>query len=179
MQLRSVLLAAACAVGLASCGTASAGPPTTTTVAKFTYGMDPSVSAKMICRHETIADIARVLGVPTTKKPEATWVRHRYTCPYLYTDGSMTVSVKELPTLAATLAYVQGLRVALGDVGSIVNVGQQGFSTTDGSAVTRKDNKVLLVDVKRLPASFGVPATTRDEVALTVTDIILQCWRGD
>jgi hypothetical protein len=133
----------------------------------------------MICRHETIADLASVLGVATVRRPVATWVGHTYTCPYVYSDGTMTLSVKELPTLGATLVYVAELRRSLGDTGTVVDVGDGAFTTNNGSAVTRKDNKVLLVDVAQLPAQFGNPATTRAEVALTVTDIILACWRGD
>lgn len=133
----------------------------------------------MICRNETQEDFAEVLGVTPVTKPVGTWRNHKYTCPYHYSNGVMTLSVKELPTLAATLAYEKYLGRTLGDTGPVANVGQGGFTTTNGSVVTRKDNKILLVEIGRLPANFGNPATTRAEVALTVTDIILACWRGD
>jgi len=171
-----VLLALA-ATGLAACGTSTPASVTPTTL--FTYGPTPSVSAKMICRHEVVADLARVLGVATVATPSATWSRHRYTCPYRYRDGTMVLSVQALPTLAGTRAYMTSLGSALGVAGVVANVGQGAFATKDGSVVSRKDNKVLLVNVRGLPATFGRPATARGEVALTVTQVIFACWRGD
>jgi hypothetical protein len=183
---RRLLAITACGVGLAACGSAASAPPTTTststtiaTVTHFTYGPLPSASARMLCRDETQEDIAEVLGVTPVTDPTSTWVNHKYTCPYVYSDGAMVLSVKELPTIAATLAYEQYLGRTLGNTGAVANVGQGGFTTTNGSVVTRKDNKILLVEIGGLPANFGKPATTRAEVALTVTDIILACWRGD
>jgi hypothetical protein len=176
VRLRQLVLVAASAAVLAGCG----GSSPTTSVARFTYGPTPSTSARMICRTETIDDIARVLGVATVTRPTATWSAHKYTCPYRYADGTMTLSVKALPTLAATLTYVTTLRHELGDAGGFSDLGLSGFSTKNGSAVTRKDNKVLLVEVGQLPATFGKgPALARADVAITVTNIILACWRGD
>lgn len=87
--------------------------------------------------------------------------------------------MKELPTLAATSAYMASIKHRLGDTEALTDVGQGGFETRGGWTVTRKDNKVLVVDVAGLPATFGRPATARWEVAQTVTDLIFACWRGD
>jgi hypothetical protein len=141
---RRLAVASLCAAALAGCG----GSPSAGRTLSYTYGPLPSVSARMICRHETIQDFADVLGVRTVTAPTATWHGHRYTCTYRYRNGTMVL-------------YVQAL------------------TTTNGSVVSRKDNKVLVVDVARLPAQFGHPATSRHDVALTVTDIIFACWRGD
>jgi hypothetical protein len=133
----------------------------------------------MICRTETIDDIAVVLGVRTLARPASSWSSHQYTCPYHYADGTMTLWVKALPTLPATFTYVATLRHELGDAGAFSDDGLTGFTTTNGSAVTRKDNKVLVVEVGQLPAIFGKPATSRADIAILITNIILECWRGD
>lgn len=168
---------------LSGCGGGTpAGSGTTTTTAggagHFTYGPTPSVSALQIC-HEAVGDIAADLGVTTVTQPTASWVHHRYTCTYRYTDATMVLWVQELPSLRATTAYMTGLKRTMGDVDTVVDVGQGAFATTNGSAVSRKDNKVLVVDVAGLPAMFGRPATTRAEVALSVTEVVFACWRGD
>jgi hypothetical protein len=176
VKLRRLVLAVISAAVLAGCGGSAPTKPTP----RFTYGPTPSTSARMICRTVTVNDIAQVLGVKTVARPTATWSQHEYTCPYHYADGTMTLSVKALPTLTATLAYVSALRRQLGDTSGFSDLGLSGFTTRNGSAVTRKDNKVLLVEVGQLPAMFGEnPATSRADVAITVTNVILQCWRGD
>ena len=172
---RRLAVASLCAAALAGCG----GSPSAGRTLSYTYGPLPSVSARMICRHETIQDFADVLGVRTVTAPTATWHGHRYTCTYRYRNGTMVLYVQALPTLADTIAYMKSLGVAQGDVGAVPRTGQGSFTTTNGSVVSRKDNKVLVVDVARLPAQFGHPATSRHDVALTVTDIIFACWRGD
>jgi hypothetical protein len=90
----------------------------------------------------------------------------------------MTLWVQELPTLATTISYMSGLKRTLGDTGAIPNVGQGAFAAANGSAVSRKDNKLLVVEVGKLPARFGSPATARADVAITVADVIFACWRG-
>jgi hypothetical protein len=167
-----LVVAAACGVALSSCGSsAPAGP-------RYTYGPSPSVSARLICSHNAIGDIDYSLGVRPLRTPIATWHHHRYTCPYHYSDGNMTLFVQELPTLADTFTYMSSLRGSLGDSGAVANLGQGAFATPNGSLVLRKDNKVLVVEVGGLPEMFGVPSTTRAEVAITVALVILACWKG-
>ena len=185
VSARRLALLALCAVActlLSSCGSSSSSALTTTTTVRtagFTYGPHPSVSARMICRHEAVVDLANVLGARTLRTPVPTWHAHRYTCRYAYRDGTMVLSVTELPTLPATRAYTRALARRMGDTGPVSGVGQGAFTTPNGSVVSRKDNKVLVVDVAGLPGRFGHPATTRGEVALTVTQVIFACWRGD
>jgi hypothetical protein len=181
---RRLAIGAVCAVALAGCGSSQSATSTTTTTgartATFTYGPAPSVSARMICRHEAIEEINdEAIGLPTVAAPTATWANHRYTCTYRYAGGTMVLYVQALPSLAATRAYMAGLARTMGDVQAVANVGQGSFETTDGSAVSRKDNKVLVVDVSRLPAMFGRPLVTRADLALSVTQVIFACWRGD
>jgi hypothetical protein len=174
-RLSIAAVATVAAVTLTACGSSSS--PTESEV-HYTYGPTPSVSAKLICSARAIADINYTLGVTPVRHPTATWHGHRYTCPYVYRDGVMTLSVQELPTLAGAIAYMGAMRRALGDTGTIPNEGHGGFTTTNGSAVTRKDNKVLLVEVGGLPANFGRPSTSRQDVAITVAEVILICWKG-
>jgi hypothetical protein len=132
----------------------------------------------MVCAPEAQRDIAAPLGVTATVGTP-TWEDHTYSCRYEYPDGSFTVSVKELSSSAETDAYFDMLRRQLGETGTISGVGQGAFSTRDGSIVARKDWKVLLVDVSGLPAQFGTPLTSSADVAATVADVIMACWRGD
>jgi hypothetical protein len=175
VRLRPLVLATLAAAVLAGCG----GSAPTTSARTFTYGPNPSVSARMICRHEAVAEIDYTLGVTTVGEPTATWRDHRYTCTYRYAHATMTLWVQELPTLAGTAAYMSRLARTLGDRGVIANVGQGAFASSNGSAVSRKDNKVLVVQVGGLPARFGHPATSRADVAITVANVIFACWRGD
>jgi hypothetical protein len=134
----------------------------------------------MICRHETIVAIAKEsVGEATVAAPTATWSHHRYTCTYRYAHATMVLWVQALPSLPATTAYMAGLARSLGDAQRIADVGQGSFATRDGSTVSRKDNKVLVVDVHRLPATFGRPPVSRGDIALSVTQLIFACWRGD
>jgi hypothetical protein len=170
---RRLAVAALCGALLAACGNPAAPRR------RFTYGPTPSVSARMICRQVTIHAFARVLGVATTSHPSPTWANHRYTCAYRYPRGTMVLYVQELPTLSGTRAFMTSLGRSMGDAGPVANVGQGAFATPNGSVVSRKDNKVLVVNVAGLPRTFGHPATARGEVALTVTELIFACWRGD
>ena len=160
---------------LSGCG----GGTPSATKEEFTYGPTPSVSARMICRPATVEDLAEVIGESTVTRPTASWHRHRYTCIYRYPHGSMVLYVQALPTLSATVAYMKDIDRTQGDASPVPNTGQGSFTTLDGSVVSRKDNKVLVVDIAGLPAQFGHPPTSRHDVALTVTDIIFACWRGD
>jgi hypothetical protein len=106
-------------------------------------------------------------------------VEHLYTCRYQYPNGTFVLSVKELSSWPQTLAYFHSLGTSMGDTGSLGNLGQGAFTTSDGSVVVRKDWKVLLVNIAPLPAQFGKPPTTKADVAYTVAAIILGCWAGD
>jgi hypothetical protein len=141
-------------------------------------GRNPSKSAKMVCAHEAQKELAEVLGVRPLKVSRPTWASHVYTCHYVYRNGTMTLSVKELSNKAQTTAYYNGLEHQLGDTGSVKGLGQGGFSTTNGDVVVRKDYKVLLIDISQLPAKFAVPPTASSDVAVTVAEVIMSCWSG-
>jgi hypothetical protein len=89
----------------------------------------------------------------------------------------MRLAVKELSNRAETTAYYDGLAQRLGKTKDQPAIGQGAFSTTDGSLVVRKDFKVLLVDVSKLPARFGAPVQARSDVAVAVGLTIMNCWK--
>ncbi len=182
----TMMALAACGIGSSSgtattattSTTASAGSSSPTTRAPLPAGKNPSEIAKMVCAREAQKEIGDALGV-TAAVSTPTWVNHLYTCRYRYPGGSYSLSVKELSSWSQTLAYFHGLRSRLGFTGSLGNLGQGAFATKNGSVVVRKDWKILLVDISRLPANFGKPPTPRADVAVTVADVILGCWAGD
>jgi hypothetical protein len=141
-------------------------------------GRNPSRIALMVCQHKVQGEINQVLGVKA-KVGDKTWVEHKYSCRYGYSNGSLELSVKELSSWSQTLAYFHGLGTQLGDVQRLRNLGQGAFRTSGGDVVVRKDWKVLLVDVSGLPHQFGVPPTSATDVGYTVADVILGCWAGD
>jgi hypothetical protein len=156
----------------------STRPLTSTTEAPQPAGKNPSAIAKEVCSPNAQGEIKRVLGV-TAHVATPTWVDHLYACRYVYPNGEFVLSVKELSSWSQTYAYFGALGRSLGDSGSLGNLGQGSFTTSDGSVVVRKDWKVLLVNIAPLPKQFGAPPTPKADVAYTVAAIILGCWAGD
>jgi hypothetical protein len=163
----------------ASCGSGpNGGRAQTKTTVPLPAGRLPSQISKEVCASDAQHEIADTLGVKA-KVQTPTWVHHLYACRYQYPTGSIVLSVKELSSWSQTKGYFAMLGRQLGDVGRLGNLGQGAFTTSNGSVVVRKDWKVLLVDISDLPAQFGVPPTSRGDVADTVSDVILGCWAGD
>jgi len=189
-QISLVVVVLALGLALAACGKSTpsstrATSPSSNSVAAspaghiaHPAGTQPSISAKMICQSEAEKDIADLVGVQTTKPLAPTWVDHVYSCTYQYANGSLTLSVKELANKTDTDAYFASMATKYGKIQPIQGLGQGAFVTTNHSAVVRKDYKVLLVDISRLPAQFGNPPDTRADVALNVAATIMGCWTG-
>src|SRR5437588_9772471 len=111
----------------------------------------PSTSAKMICNREGQKDIAAALGgVRPSAVTTPRWSEQAYSCSYRYASGTVSLSVKELGTKAATVSYVSSLGRIAGRRADKLPLGQGAFWTTNGSVVVRKDTKVLFVDISRL-----------------------------
>jgi hypothetical protein len=183
VHLRSRLVIGLVAVTASACGANSgtgAVPPVGRTPVHVALpaGPNPSTSATMVCAREAQKELANVLGVSPVSVSAPTWVDHLYTCRYTYTQGAFVLSVKELFNKAQTTAYFTNLGTQMGRTGSLSGLGQGAFTTTNGDAVVRKDYKVLLVDSSGLPAQFGVPATSRSDIAVTIADVIMGCWSG-
>lgn len=131
----------------------------------------------MVCGSDGQTALATELGASTTTVTTPTWVDHLYSCTYQYASSSFSLSVKELPTIAATVDYFNSLK-AKSTVTQQIALGQDGFMTSDDTAVVRKDNKVLVVDVTKLSAQFGA-SRSRTDTSLTIATTILGCWTGD
>jgi hypothetical protein len=159
--------------------TVPSGPTSSVHIAKAASNV-PSVSAKMICETEAEDDIYQsATGVKTTAAFKPKWVDHVYSCDYVYPGGAkMTLSVKEVSNAEETANYFDSLAAKLGKTRDVLSLGEGAFQAADGSVVVRKDFKILLVDVTKLPAEFGVPSDTRGDVAINVAATIMGCWVG-
>jgi hypothetical protein len=138
----------------------------------------PSLSAKMICESAVKGEIASLLGVQPDQPVVPTWKDHVYSCTYHYKGGALTLAVKELADKAATDAYFEQQAQKRGESQKINGLGQGAFTTSNKSAVVRKDYKVMLVDISKLPPKFGAYGETRDNIALDTASTILSCWTG-
>jgi len=171
-----VLLAGAC--GSPKAGNTDATPLTKPLSAHpEPAGPKPSESARMVCATEARKEIADALGVRESKVTQPTWIDHVYTCTYVYRQGSVTLSVKELTDLTTTEQYFDALHTKLGESLPLFDLGQGGFIATGGDAVVRKDYKVLRVDVHALP-NDAIPSLAKDDVAQSIATTILGCWTG-
>ena len=178
--VRRVAVIAIAGLSLGACAksSASATKATTTSLpAVIAVGSNPSKSARMVCGAEAEKEIATALGVRTVARPLATWKNHMYSCRYVYPHGVMVLSVKEMSRASETTQYFDQLQATLGK-SQPLQLGQGDFIAKDGSAVVRKDYKVLRVDVTDLPAQFGKPPSQRSTFAADVAVTVLGCWTG-
>ncbi|HEX2785293.1 MAG TPA: hypothetical protein VHN36_17040 [Ilumatobacteraceae bacterium] len=159
-----------------SSGNARPVVPTTSLV--VTYGAQPTASAQMVCGTEGQAAVNAAFNMTGLVVTTPTWVDHLYGCTYQYPSGSFDLSVKELPTIAATVDYFTSLKAKFTGAQPLA-LGQDGFTSADGTSVVRKDNKVLVVDVAKLPAHFGSPSQTRTVASQDIAVTLLGCWTGD
>jgi hypothetical protein len=132
----------------------------------------------MICESEVKNDLSSLLGVQPTQPIVPTWKDHVYSCTYHYKGGALTLAVKELADKAATDAYFAEEAQKLGKSQKINGLGEPAFTTSNKSVVVRKDYKVMLVDISKVPAQFGNPPDSRENIALNVAATILGCWTG-
>jgi hypothetical protein len=166
-------------LAIAACGSSSSsGSPATTAEKGHPAGSQPSASAKMICSTEAQTDIAASLGVKATVSTP-TWANDVYACNYTYPTGTIALSVKEYNTAKQTDTAYVGYAKSLGRLPTVVSFGEGAFITTNGSVVVRKDFKVLLIDVSKLPQKFGNPLQDRSNVALSVAATVMSCWTGE
>ena len=184
-----VPLAFVAVVSLAACGSSgkagSTTTPPTTSVNQLSSplwdkaGPTPSKSAKMVCEKEARDDVAANLGIKETSVTKPTWVKaqHLYSCTYAYPKGKITLHVKELSSEKETTAYFESVKKKYGLTQQLNGLGQGAWILKNNDVVARKDYKVLLVDVTKIPANFA-PAMTRSDVALNVGVAIMGCWTG-
>jgi hypothetical protein len=167
----AVAVAGALLLTGAGCSTAAAAGPERA-------GATPSKAAQMVCSAEAQKELADALGKPTSGAVVPTWTDHVYSCPYVYADGRIGLSVKELSDAAATTAYFSSMQAALGGGAAVAGIGQGAFQGADGSMIVRKDYKVLDIDVSGIAAHFGVPPIDRSEAAVRIAIVVMGCWTG-
>jgi hypothetical protein len=160
-----------------ACSSPSA-PPSRPPAHQAAAGDAPSDSAKMICEPDAVGEVAVALGVRTSAMPVGTWSDHVYSCKYVYPDGVMVLSVKELTDEASTTAYYTAAQQALASSTSMKVLTQPAFAGPDGSLYVRKDFKVLHVDVAGLPEHLGQGGYSRADAAFRVAAAIMSCWTG-
>ena len=175
----AVLTVAACGSGSST----AASPPTTNALKLSSPSYEkakpyPSKSAKMVCEAEVRGDIAKSLGAPATKVTKPTWKDHIYSCTYVYPKGSFVLSVKELSSEKQTTDFFNRQKQRLGFKDELFGLGQGAFAAKDDDVVVRKDYKVLIVDVTKVPKALGAlaPAKTRSDIATSVAGVIMTCW---
>jgi hypothetical protein len=174
-----ILLALGIVLAVAACSSRASG--TTPPVAgnpKPAASAVATATTKMICEPEVEQDLVQAVGRATVRPVTPSWTDDVYSCAYEYSDGTLTLSVKQLPDSASTQSYFTSLAARRGRVRQLDGLGEGAFTTPDGSVVVRKDDKVLVVDIRRLPRQFGVPQDTRADVAITVAATIMGCWTG-
>ena len=132
----------------------------------------------MVCEPEAQEDIEELVGVEATQVGPLGYANHTSTCRYVYPNGSFMLIVQDLSNDITTTRAYDALAAQRGKVDTIDLPDAQAFSTTDGSVVMRKDFKVLLVDIKQLPATFGNPPVPRADSARLIMKAVLGCWTG-
>jgi len=180
LRLVAIVVLALAAAGCGSSSSGKSGSPTSAPSGQTTVappGATPSESSRMICSKEAQTDIAASLGVTATVSTP-TWVDHVYSCNYTYPQGVIALSVKELESQAAVTALYNSDAKTLGRRPDAVSFGQGAFITTNGSVIVRKDNKVLDIDVSKIPQNFGSPPQDRSNVALSIAATVMSCWTG-
>jgi hypothetical protein len=187
MRLRVILPVTLAAVfAFAACGSSTppkASPKTSTGPTSVTYqpaGANPSKSAKMVCTDEVVGDLTDNLGVKATRVTTPTWKDHVYSCAFVYPKGSFVLSTKELVSEQTTTDFFNAQKQKLGVKQNLYGLGQGAFLAKNDDVVVRKDYKVLLVDIQKVPKPIGafVPAMVRSDVAINIASVIMSCWVG-
>ncbi len=120
------------------------------------------------------ADVANQLtkgaiqGTPKLSKVGADTV-----CNYQMTGGSLRMSVHESATTGAAQGYFAHQRRTARQPTAVDNLGTDAFTAIDGSTYTLKDDKVLTVDVTKLPRG-----NDRKQIAQSLSFEVLSCWTG-
>ena len=165
------------AVVVGSVAIALGGPAVASTSTRAAV-TQPSKSAKMVCASEAQEDIAVILKVTPTTVTTPTWNHSLYSCQYVYPNGPVTLSVKELRNATATSRYFEKLGKILERRPGKVALGGDAFTARDGSVVVRKDFKVLDVDISQLSGKLGTPPMDPPIVALNIAATVMGCWTG-
>ena len=177
---RSVLLLGICAVLATGCGSAGAGPASTTVAASTTPAATPTTGpaalTRMVCGGNVRADVAAIIGRQTVPLTSRTWIDRVYTCIFQLPVGPLVLSVKESGDAAAARAYYTASRQRLPAAKDTPGLGEVAYLSPDGIVGLVKDNFTLTVDATGLPAEFGTEGQKRTDFAYEVATVVLGCW---
>ena len=59
----------------------------------------------MVCAKEAQTELVGSLGATPVQVTTPTWVDHVYACQYVYANGTVSLTVKELDSAKQTTAY--------------------------------------------------------------------------
>lgn len=140
----------------------------------------PSAAAGMVCGDEIRGQVARTFGLAAARST-STRSGDRFSCTYHVAGGHLVLSVVDAPSSAAAAAEVGAARAegsADRRVSGLASLGLPGYESADGVVVFRKDDAVLEVDARRLPAAVGPARLSRADVAYQLATDVLACWTG-
>ena len=171
-------------LALSACGSSGPSATSSSTTNPFENaswdraGPTPSISAKMVCQKEAIDEIEVSLGKKPTRVTKPAWdkANHLYSCTYVYPNGKLTLSVKEMSSGTDTTNYFNRIKSKYGAAQEL-QIGQGAWVLKNSDVVVRKDYKVLLVDVTGIPPNFA-PLMKRSDVGISVAAVIMSCWTG-
>lgn len=165
---------------LVSCSTSKPSPTSSDSAAIVSRA--DSVTAvpatDEVCSDETRSNVARQLAAQPsasslTKDPAKQKSGDRTSCTYEVDGGSMQLSVDQLTTNDAAERHFDDLRSGLGVTTVVPNLGASAFTSESGVTVTRKDDKVLVIDTSMLPVGNDKP-----QISQSLSFEILTCWTG-
>ena len=165
---------------LGSCS-ASKPSPTSSGSEAIVSRADPTTAVQAtdeVCSDETRSNVARQLAAqPTasslTKDPAKQKSGDRTSCTYEVDGGSMQMSVDQLTTNDAAQRHFDDLQSELGVTTVVPNLGTSAFTSESGVTVTRKDDKVLVIDTSMLP-----DGNDKLQISQSLSFEILTCWTG-
>ncbi len=173
-RVRAMLIG--CALALVAGACAGARASSTADSAARANATTPSAATKMICAGDARHEIEAEVGARTSQPVVGRWREPRYGCAYVYGNGRLTLAVAQLRDDVGARSYYESLAGRLGHGRSLTGLGRAANVTAAGPVIVLKDNAVLTVDPRGLPARFGTPPDTRSDVAITVASIIMGCW---
>lgn len=157
-------------------GDAAAAPPSTSRAAT-----GPSDAARMICSAQTRASVAAALAMSRPPEPRDDWTNQTYRCTYELDEGTLLLTVNELPDAATALHDFEDLKRDLGQVERIeglASLGLPAYKTPSGTVIFAKDNMILQVDATGMRPELGPNLLSPTDFAYQIATNVLACWKA-
>jgi hypothetical protein len=140
-------------------------------VASAVEHAQPRRLATEACEEMVRSSAVAAAGQELTGPQRGAWKGDLYTCTYPFAGGPLVVRVRVFDTVDRARARFAAARSAAGATTKLYGIGQAGFVRDDGLLTARKDNFVLTVDGRKLPADVN-----DDTVTWSTTRAIFDCW---